>query len=48
MQLEYLDGSNAQIYTFLDTKQDKLYAMKFVAKKKEYENVFEHQDKEFK
>ncbi len=47
MQLEYLDGSNAQIYTFLDTKQDKLYAMKYVAKEKS-EKKFEHQDKEFK
>ncbi len=34
MELEYLDGSNAQIYTFLDTKQDKLYAMKYIVKEK--------------
>ncbi len=47
MQLEYLDGSNAQIYTFLDTKQDKLYAMKYVARKKPYENSFEPMENEF-
>ncbi len=31
MSLEYLDGSNAQIFTFLDVKLENLYAMKYVA-----------------
>ncbi len=33
MYLEYLDESNSFIFTFLDTKQDKLYAMKYLAVK---------------
>ncbi len=39
MELEYLDGSNAQIYTFLDPDNDMYYAMKYVAQKvTNYEN----------
>ena len=46
MELEYLDGSNAQIYTFLDTKQDKLYAMKYIDKERK-KSEFDFNPKEF-
>ncbi len=49
MPLEYVDGSNAQIYTYLDTKFEKLYALKFIAKRNftdGFEKMFEVFDQE--
>ncbi len=40
MPLEFIASSNAQIYNNLDTKQEKLYVMKFVARKDEVNMKF--------